>query len=241
MLVEFIGFSSSGKTTLVKRVCADLAQKKTDFNLIQLDYLNRKYNSKLNQKLLSLFINLKTILFFVLFLLRFRNMKNIFFLLKQTNVSFWMKITYLRNYIKKLSLIHFYKKRKIQNSKKILVFDEGFIQCHLNILIHVKNVLDLDGIDFISCPDLIVYLKPDKSEIFNRIKKRSDRKQWNSLSRKETDKYIDRFNFYMDKFIENYYNNNNVLKISDKNYDSEVMTKLITNKISEINQGSHGK
>ena len=57
MLIEFIGFSSSGKTSLIKKLCSNLEEKKINFNIIESEYLNKKYSSKSNKKYLSFLLN----------------------------------------------------------------------------------------------------------------------------------------------------------------------------------------
>jgi len=240
MLIEFIGFSSSGKTKLIKKICVNLKEKKIDFNDIELEFLNKSYPSKLNKKYLSFLLNFKFIFLFLFKFFNFKKTKNILLVLKQTNISFFKKNTYFRNYIKKVSLIEYYKSKNYKDSKKILLFDEGIIQGVLNIFNHINNdsnSLNLEDFDFMFYPDILVYLKPDRVELLKRIKKRNDRKFWNSLSDKELNKYINNFNNNVEKVIELYEkkSQNKFLKISNNSHDNKNVINSIIQKLEEAN------
>ena len=61
MYIEFIGFSSSGKTTLIEEVCSDFKKNNLVFNILELEYLNTPYRVGWDSKYLSLLIDLKTL------------------------------------------------------------------------------------------------------------------------------------------------------------------------------------
>ena len=230
MLIEFIGFTSSGKTTLIEKISSDLNKEKIDFNNIELEFLNINYSSNYSKKYSAILLNLKVLYNFFYY----SELKNIKPLLKNTNLSFLKKLSYFRNYLKKTAIIKFYKKNNF--SKKILLYDEGLLQGYLNIFNHINNDdnrLSLDSFDYIIYPDILIYLKPNTESLIKRIKERNDRKYWKSLSVSELRCYINNFNINVESIIKIYNESksNKVIKIIDSHNSSKIIYDLI---ISEI-------
>ena len=214
MLIEFIGFSSSGKTTLIKELGVILNKRIIIFNDIELEFLNKNYCKESKSNYLKFLINLKSIFYFFKYF-SFKKIKNILALINLTQLSYSRKIAYFRNHIKKISLVYFYIKKIHKNPQKILLFDEGFIQGTLNILNHINNdngSLNLEDIDLTFFPDILICLKPDTDKLIKSIRKRKDRKYWLSLSDKELKIFINRFNKNMEKII-NFYNQSKTKKV----------------------------
>ena len=238
MLVEFIGFSSTGKTTLLKEISLLLGNKKINFNNIELEFLNKNYSYKEKQRFLFFFLNCKTIFLFLFRFFSVNDIKDVLQLLKLTNLSLFRKVSYFRNYIKKISLVKFYIKEK---HKKILLFDEGFIQGKLNILNHInndRNNLNLKSIRSDYYPDILICLKCDTNKLIKKIKQRNDRKYWSSLSDLELKKNINRFNINMEQIIDYYRKNNQkkVLIVSSSDFDRKYIIDFLINELKLNNQ-----
>ena len=195
MYIEFIGFSSSGKTTLIEEVCSDFKKNNLVFNILELEYLNTPYRVGWDSKYLSLLIDLK-ILFRVL---RLVLLKESIYRTRGAPLPLLRKINYIRNHIKKKYLLKFYQNNMDNN--KITIADEGDIQSFLNISIHSNSESKFIDYKKTILPDILIYLKPSKEELIRRILLRNNRHQWSSLSLIELENYIDKFYKSADLFI----------------------------------------
>lgn len=179
MLIEFVGFSSSGKTSLIEKI---QEQYSSTMKIVELDYNNKPYTSSWESPFLLLSTDLKVLskemgtdlkILAPLF-------KNIFL----QNTAILRKIALARSITRKYYLSKKYLKKREGN---IYIFDEGMLQSCVNIavtskkfsdklLIHTKSIIDSMS------PDLVVYLAPPIEQLTNRISTRDDRKQWKGAS-----------------------------------------------------------
>tara|TARA_B100001540_G_C15718668_1_gene601979 strand:- start:155 stop:844 length:690 start_codon:yes stop_codon:yes gene_type:complete len=227
MYIEFIGFSSSGKTTLIDHFFSKLNKTDINFNSIELSYLNNPYSNNWKSRYISLLIDIKIFLIYFNFSL----IRDCNYMLRNTNLSWFRKVNYIRNYIKKKYLLKTCLSKKSNN--KVIVADEGDVQSFLNIFVHIKNnVHKYDEYGKLILPDILVYLRPSKQILVNRILKRKNRSQWSKLPLNDLENIIDNFNKKVDLIIDRHSTLKEMqILVFDDKYNKEDISKIIIKNI----------
>lgn len=182
MLIEFVGFSSSGKSSLIAKLKENYYQE--TMNIVELDYGNQSYSPTWESLLFLLKVDLKVI-FRELggdakkLIPLFKNIIN-----QKTSIS--RKIALIRSLTRKFYLSKLYAN---QLFSELYLFDEGLLQACINIAV-TSNEFDPELLSYTRAliesnpPDLVVYLKPPLEQIVQRASNRYDRKQWRNTSLK---------------------------------------------------------
>ena len=238
MLIEFVGFSSSGKTRLITDICKIIGQNQNGCNIAELAVLNKKYTPNWETKWLSFMVDMRTVFHLPFLLLnRIKIIIKVLLIVIRMNVSLIRRLNYFRNFIKKLSIINLYRNNETQYLEKYCFFDEGTVQSLINILIHMNS--DENELEVytgkVDLPDVIIFIKTNSQLIVDKLQVRSERSQWSGLNDKKLEEYINRFNHYMSIVKKECKNIEEVsvceYNVNLKNQGDIIFTEMISGKI----------
>lgn len=193
MIVEVIGFSSVGKSTLVDSVMEVIRNEKgckvvsPEALLLRLD-TNKSQISKLET------VKIDIITLLVLPLVLALNLKLFHYVisaLAKADLGYFRKVNLFRNFAKKQFLAWWIRQKKLEDT--IVLCDEGVLQSAINILVHAEDEVNRSIIKLLTYPDIVIILNLDNNKILNRLQARKDRPQWTSLQSDKLKQYINRF------------------------------------------------
>ena len=137
MIVEVIGFSSVGKSTLVDSVLEVIRnEKRCTITLPEAILLGLDTNKSHISKLETVKIDILTILILPLVLaLNLKLFHYVISALAKADLGFFRKVNLFRNFTKKQFLAWWIRQKKLEDT--IVIYDEGVLQSAINILVHV--------------------------------------------------------------------------------------------------------
>lgn len=180
VIIEFIGCTSSGKTTLLSQLRAHHDWQEMKMVMVDEAFLG-KLNDKIRHKKMR---SLATDFFVVIrcwkLVLRRRSLIAVVSRQSwQRNDRIWVRINLVRNFIKKLALFDYLSSRETDAH---IILDEGPIQALLNIFVHYEPSLDLDKLKEVyeSFPvsNYVIFVKASEQTVVNRSRSRSDPPLW---------------------------------------------------------------
>ncbi len=176
-IIEFIGPTSSGKSTYVRQLLRESGDLGIPVVLAEEYFLGRLGNvisAKIPRSLCVDFIVLTRLIGSV-----YRNRALISELLRVSiarNDSLLMRLNIARNAIKRLAM---FDHLTIAVPEKIVIFDEGPLQACMNIFVHYEEGVEeqrlLDVTSGLRLPSVIVVVSADDDEIVSRSAVRSDK------------------------------------------------------------------
>lgn len=179
MIIEFIGSTGAGKSTLISEVQHKLLEHipaVTPFELIaKIPFLRRMTNPTFR----NLFQDLVGFPFFICSLKRHRIF--ITFVIKtlthQSNNIFFT-LNYLRSIIRKIGI---YELIRRYHQNRVILVDEGTILSAHLLFVYTRNIFSQKDIEtfanLVPLPDLVVYVKSSVDILVQRSLQRSDRRK----------------------------------------------------------------
>ena len=181
MIVEVLGCTSSGKSTLIRKLLAEVSHK--DVSLTSLSV-------KRTNLLWLLISDLVLLLSFMIFS---KHQVSVFRFLKiclKRNDSLWMRVNLFRNFITKQGEFQLARRRV----SEIILMDEGCLHAFSNIFSHYDDSLDIVNatclIELVPKPDVILRIVAPEEIVVARAKNRPDPpwpdledKQWRCIFR----------------------------------------------------------
>lgn len=180
MQIELIGCTSSGKSTLIRKISHACNEQgidiflSTDFVLKQV-----RLNWVKNHLLRTLLIDLCA-LFACLVTWR----KNVKFYLFVTRRLLWLpialfeKINLLRNALKKIGIFEIISFRSA--NQQVILVDEGVLQAAHNLFVHASIEVSMEHLytfaRLVPLPDVVVYLKQPEGLLIDRTMKRGHKR-----------------------------------------------------------------
>jgi hypothetical protein len=176
MIIEFIGPTSSGKTTYVRSLLADSARVGIPAALADEIILGRVGRLVQSRKLRSLCVDLIVVTRLLPSVLRFR--RQIGALAREAlnrSDTLFMRLNLVRNAVKRIVLLHFLT--GVERSE-VIIFDEGPLQACMNIFVHYENKLDSERL-LCAAPELplaqiIVVVSAEEQAVVARSRVRPD-------------------------------------------------------------------
>lgn len=177
MHIEIIGSTSSGKTTLARKMVT--AGKKSGTNIdmsddfmleqLHLDWVGNDFMRRRLVEVVAIGIclnNLAVYKDFIAFVLREG---------KSSPGSLYYKANRIRNVIRKIGIFEFISQRS-DTQQVVLADNEGLLQGLHNLFVHVDSEADITKItryvELIPLPDLVLYLQQDEEVLVSRTLKR---------------------------------------------------------------------
>lgn len=205
MIIEFVGSTGAGKTTLaskVQRRLVEQAQVVTSFDLVaELLGLRRVTNPTLR----NLIQDLVGLPFFIRSLYQHRAF--VVFALKtlarQRSYTFF-NINYLRSIVRKIGT---YEIVKQYHHDRIILVDEGTVLSAHLLFVYASTIYSQEDIEkfarLVPLPELVVYIKAPVESLVRRSLQRSDaRKEMRSKNQMLVEKYISRAAEMFDRLVE---------------------------------------
>lgn len=176
MLIELIGCTSAGKSTLARDILLACREQGLDIFLGE-DFVLRQFglNWIKSDLLRKLLVNLAALL---AGLLTWRNNRKFYrfaaHLLFQQHIPRMERLNLLRNVVKKLGISEIVRARS--REQQIILLDEGVLHIAHNLFVHVAASPKTDVIPvfvkLIPLPDVVVYIRQPESTLIERIVKR---------------------------------------------------------------------
>jgi len=196
MIVEFVGSTGAGKTTLaseVQRRLAKQAQVVTSFDLIA-DLLGLRRVT--NPTIRNLIQDLVGLPFFIGSLYKHRAF--VVFALKtlarHRSYNTFFTINYLRSIVRKIGTYEIIKR---YNHDRIILVDEGTVLSAHLLFVYTSTICSQEDIkkfaSLVPLPELVVYIKAPVESLVQRSLQRSDaRKEMRSKDQKVVEEYVRR-------------------------------------------------
>lgn len=160
MIIEFIGSSSSGKSTIVNGVKTSMVQKYHNFSFLSVggNYL----------------YDLIALPWFMKFALRNKAICKLAKLsISKHTDNAWNYLNLYRNFIKKMGIYEFVRARRMNEN---IIWDEGSVHAAHNLFVHVNTHPCFSGVEefarLVPLPDVIIYVKASVGDILFRMSKR---------------------------------------------------------------------
>src|SRR5688572_22903044 len=195
MMIEFIGCTGAGKTTLisdVQRRLVQIASVTTSFRLVASPLGLRNITNPTARHLIQEFIGFP---FFIRSLYRHKSF--IIFILRmlarQADFSVFM-MNNLRSLVRKISV---YEMTKQRQQKQIVLVDEGTVLLAHNIFVYSSALYTADEIarfaSLVPLPDIVIYVKAPTETLVQRTLLRADPpREIKSRNRELIEKQINR-------------------------------------------------
>ncbi len=205
MIVEFIGSTGAGKTTLaseVQRRLAKQAQVVTSFdlvaNLLGLQRVTDPTIRNLIQDLVGLPFFIRSLYkhrAFVVFALKT--------LARHRSYTFFT-VNYLRSIVRKIGTYEIIKR---YNHDRIILVDEGTVLSAHLLFVYTSIIYSQEDIEkfasLVPLPELVVYIKAPVDSLVQRSLQRSDaRKEMRSKNQMLVEKYVSRAAEMFDRLVE---------------------------------------
>jgi len=175
MIIEVIGATSSGKSSLIGNL-KKFSQK---------DILNINSSEAKPNLIKLLWLELRNWTFFLIFNQSRIRIINILILCLSRKDSFLMRVNLFRNFIKKYGEYEYIKR---VYKKSIFLQDEGPIHAFSNLFCHYDTEPDINKLNnfksILIFPDVILKVKTDHKKMLERAKSREDA-PWNNLNDKQ--------------------------------------------------------
>ena len=180
MQIELIGCTSSGKSTLIRKILHACNEQGIDI-LLGTDFVLKqvRLNWIKNHLLRTLLIDLGA-LFACLITWR----KNVKFYLFATRRLLWLpialfeKINLLRNALKKIGIFEIIRFRSA--SQQVILVDEGILQAAHNLFVHASIEVNMEHLytfaGLVPLPDVVVYLRQPERLLVERTMKRGHKR-----------------------------------------------------------------
>ncbi|MCI0562553.1 MAG: hypothetical protein MN733_29050 [Nitrososphaera sp.] len=205
MIIEFIGSTGAGKTTLISEVqrrLAEQAQAVTSFDLVA-DLLGLRRVT--NPTIRNLIQDLVGLPFFVGSLYQHRAF--VVFTLKTLachKSSIFSILNYLRSIVRKVGMYEIVKR---YNHDRIILVDEGTILSAHLLFVFTSTIYSQKDIEkfasLVPLPELVVYIKAPVDSLVQRSLRRSDaRKEMRSKNQILVEKYVSRAAEMFDRLTE---------------------------------------
>lgn len=181
MIVEFIGCTASGKSTLAAKVVKLLLCREQDA-ISANDFILRffKLASVANPTLQNVLLDILLFPFFIIYLKRYLNIDSFCLrILFRKPYSFLGAANRLRSIIRKTLISEIVKKN--DRDDRILIVDEGLVHSAHNIFVYSDTPINIKEIaifaNLVSLPDLLVYTTAANDVILNRMVSRRELRQ----------------------------------------------------------------
>lgn len=180
MQIELIGCTSSGKSTLIRKILHACNEQGIDI-LLGTDFVLKqvRLNWIKNHLLRTLLIDLGA-LFACLITWR----ENVKFYLFATRRLLWLpialfeKINLLRNALKKIGIFEIIRFRSA--NQQIILVDEGVLQAAHNLFVHASLEVSMEHLytfaRLVPLPDVVVYLRQPEGLLIDRTMKRGHKR-----------------------------------------------------------------
>lgn len=235
-MIEFIGSTGAGKTTLisdVQRRLVQIASVTTSFRLVASPLGLRNITNPTARHLIQEFIGFP---FFIRSL--YRHKAFIIFILRmlarQADFSVFM-MNNLRSLVRKISV---YEMTKQRQQKQIVLVDEGTVLLAHNIFVYSSALYTADEIarfaSLVPLPDMIIYVKAPLETLVQRTLLRADPpREIKSRNRELIEKQINRAVGMFDQLVEAE-NIQSRLLIVENSGLSEQQYDTVVNDIAEL-------
>ena len=236
MMIEFIGCTGAGKTTLisdVQRRLVQIASVTTSFRLVASPLGLRNVTNPTARHLIQEFIGFP---FFIRSL--YRHKAFIIFILRmlarQAGFSVFM-MNNLRSLVRKISVYEMTKRRQ---HKQIVLVDEGTVLLAHNIFVYSSALYTAEEIarfaSLVPLPDIIIYIKAPVETLVQRSLLRADPpRELKSRNRELIEKQINRAVSMFDQLVEAE-NIQSRLLIVENSGLSEQQYDTVVNDIAEL-------
>ena len=236
MMIEFIGCTGAGKTTLisdVQRRLVQIASVTTSFRLVASPLGLRNVTNPTARHLIQEFIGFP---FFIRSL--YRHKAFIIFILRmlarQAGFSVFM-MNNLRSLVRKISVYEMTKRRQ---HKQIVLVDEGTVLLAHNIFVYSSALYTAEEIarfaSLVPLPDIIIYIKAPVETLVQRSLLRADPpRELKSRNRELIEKQINRAVRMFDQLVEAE-NIQSRLLIVENSGLSEQQYDTVVNDIAEL-------
>jgi adenylate kinase family enzyme len=193
MIVEFIGSTAAGKTTLAAEVQQKLNNPTQVVRPLELIIKRLGWQKVTNKTIQNLIQDFIAFPFFILSLFKYRTF--LVFALKSLarHANYTLHaLNYIRSIIRRIGMYEMAQKYK---RNRIMLVDEGLILSAYLLFVYTRNAYSQDEIDtfarLIPLPELVVYIRVPVDMLVRRSLQRDDvRKELRSVNKRTVKKHI---------------------------------------------------